>query len=113
MNILILLLMIIATLLGGLGAYFLKKGSSMFSFNIRRLLKNWPVFAGLLSYALSMVIFLYALQYAQLSLLYPLVSLSYVWVIIFSAAFLKEKINSYKILGIISILIGIVFITLY
>jgi len=113
MNIFILLLMIIATLLGGLGAYFLKKGSSIFSFNIHKLLRNWHVIAGLLSYALSMVIFLYALQYEKLSILYPLVSLSYVWVIVFSSALLKEKINRYKILGIISILIGIVFITLY
>ena len=42
--------------------------------------------------------------------LYPVISMSYVWVALFSKVFLHEEMNKYKWLGIILIVGGVILI---
>lgn len=94
-----------ATILGALGAIYLKKGSK----KILKL-KNIKLYTGIFLYGISAIIFIWALRRGELSILYPITSLSYIWVSIFSIIMLNEKMNKFKWLGILFIVIGVSFI---
>nr|AQS31544.1 hypothetical protein [uncultured archaeon] len=107
-----MLLVIIATFSGALGALLFKIASTNVSFNLKKALKNKQLWGGVFLYGLSAMIFVVALKFGELSLLYPLAALSYVWISFLSAIFLKEKINGYKIVGLSFIILGVIFIGL-
>lgn len=105
-------LVILGTIIGAFGALLLKMGSQNFTLNIKKLITNYKLFFGLVLYAISTIPFIIAIKNSQLSLLYPIVSASYIWVALLSIKFLKEKMNKFKWLGIFIIIIGIIVITL-
>ena len=51
-----------------------------------------------------------ALRGGQLSVLYPIIALTYVWVTILSPMFFKDDINASKIIGLALIIAGVSFI---
>ena len=65
------------------------------------------LFAGYFLYGIFTVLFVYALRHGELSVLYPLISLSYVWVTLMSYLLLKEPPNLFKNLGILTIVVGV------
>ena len=99
-------------MIGSFGPIFLKKGSTKLKPSLSSVLKNKNLFIGILCYAIATIIFIPALKGGELSVLYPLVSLSYVLVSLYSIKFLKEKMNKFKWIGIAIILIGVTFIGL-
>ncbi|MAG50333.1 hypothetical protein CL621_01670 [archaeon] len=99
-----------AAFLAALGAFFLKK-SSFSKLNIRIFLNKFTIIA-ITFYGLSSVIFIIALKGGELSALYPIGATSYIWANILSIFFLKEKMNLYKWLGVIIIIIGITFVNI-
>lgn len=113
-------LVILATMVGAGGPILLKKASSRLEraafTNISTFISatagNIPLVIGILIYALSFVIYTIALQGADLSVLYPLVSLSYVWVSLLSIRFLHERMNSIKWVGVVLIVSGAVLVGL-
>lgn len=105
-------LVIIATTLGSLGPLFLKKSSVGISFNLKKLITNKNLILGLAFYALGTILFLPALPHGDLSVLYPLVALAYVWVSLLSVKFLNEKMNTLKWMGVALILVGVTLIGL-
>jgi len=54
--------------------------------------------------------FIPALKGGDLSILYPFVSVTYVWVALLSVRFLGEKMNKFKWIGIAMIILGVSFI---
>jgi undecaprenyl phosphate-alpha-L-ara4N flippase subunit ArnE len=54
----------------------------------------------------STIIYLYLLRQLPLSVAYPLSSLSYIWIAIFSVKLLDERVSARRITGIVLILIG-------
>ena len=102
-----IILVLISTIFAALGALYLKKGSSKFGFNINLLMKNRYLLLGVVLYFASSLFFIPALKFGDLSLLYPFTSLSYVWTILLSIRFLKEKMNRFKWIAIILIVIGV------
>jgi drug/metabolite transporter (DMT)-like permease len=100
-------LVFLAVIVGSFGPIFLKRSSKTFSLNPFKILKNYNLMIGVLFYAFGSVCFIPALKGGELSVLYPIVSLSYIFVAIYSRILLKEKMNVYKLLGIMAILIGI------
>jgi drug/metabolite transporter (DMT)-like permease len=100
-------LVVLAVTVGAFGPIFLKKSSKTFSLSPLKILKNYNLMIGVLFYAFGTVCFIPALKGGELSVLYPLVSLSYVFVAIYSRILLKEKMNVYKFFGIVAILAGI------
>ncbi|MBI4918423.1 EamA family transporter [archaeon] len=105
-------LVIIAGVFGAFGPIFLKMGSANLNRNFSAQLKNYKLLLGIFIYLFSAVLFIPALKGGDLSLLYPLVSLSYVWVSILSVIILKERMGFVKWSGIFLILIGVSFIGL-
>jgi uncharacterized membrane protein len=66
--------------------------------------------AGIGFYGVSTAMFIPALKGGELSVLYPLVALTYVWVSLLSVKFLNEKMNKMKWIGILLILFGVTLI---
>lgn len=87
----IIYLVIIASLLGATGQLFFKLGSKPFD-----IIK---VGIGLFLYGMATILFIYSLRFGELSVLYPIIALSYLWVLILSVIFLHEKLNLAKIVG--------------
>lgn len=102
----------LSTIIGAFGALFLKKTSNGIRDNFIGIFKEKKIYFGFLLYGISALIFVYALRFGDLSSLYPIAGLSYVWIAILSSRYLKEKMNNYKLLGMLMIIIGIIFIGL-
>ncbi len=103
-------LVILATLIGAFGPILLKKASAKKLSTISSLIKNYYLFAGVSLYALGTILFIPALKGGDLSILYPFVSLSYIWVSLLSVRFLGEKMNKYKWIGVTFIIFGVTLI---
>jgi len=101
-------LVIIASLFGSFGPIFLKKGSKDFKFTT--IYKNFYFILGIAFYAFATLLFVPALKGGELSVLYPLVSLSYIWVSLLSIKMVGEKMNKFKWIGVLLIIIGVIFI---
>lgn len=105
-----IILVISATLVGAFGPILLKKASAKRLSQISSLMTNYHLFGGVALYAIGTLLFIPALRGGELSVLYPFVSLVYVWVSILSVKFLGERMNRLKWLGIAFIIIGVSFI---
>lgn len=68
------------------------------------------VFAGLVTFVISMASHLYVLSKVELSFAYPFLSLAYVAVAIFAYFIFKEDLNAWRIAGIGFICVGTVLI---
>lgn len=106
------MLIVIATFFGGIGSFLLKVGASKQSRNIFMVYKNKEILYGILIYGFSTILFVIGLKGGTLSFLYPLTSLSYIWGTLLAVKYLKEKMTLLKILGISTIICGIVLIGL-
>ena len=106
------LLVIFGSIISSFGPIFLKKGSAKVTKDIRSFIFNWDIILGVFFYAFGTVIFIPALKAGDLSVIYPLVSVSYIWVAIYSIFLLKEKMNALKWGGIFLIILGVSLIGL-
>ena len=75
-------LTVIVSMIGSFGALFFKLGSNTLHKNIKSLIFNWRLYVGVFFYVLSTVFFIWALSLpgSDLSVVYPFVSLTYVFV---------------------------------
>ncbi len=105
-------LVLLSATLGSFGPLFLKKASLKLTFNLKNILTNHNLIIGLLFYALGTILFIPALKGGELSVLYPLIALVYVWVSLLSVKFLGEKMTKLKWLGVALILTGVTVIGL-
>ena len=71
------------------------------------LLTNFPLLGGMALYGIGAALMVLALRHGELSVLYPLISLSYVWVAILSVVVFGEVMNVYKITGVCAIMAGV------
>ena len=100
-------LVILATLVGAFGPILLKKASAKRLSKLSSLVTNYHLFGGVAIYAIGTLLFIPALKGGDLSVLYPFVALTYIWVSLLSVKFLGEKMNKLKWLGIALIIIGV------
>jgi len=103
-------LVMLGSVIGAFGPIYFKKASKRKITGIFSLILNHNLIIGVALYGLSTVVFIPALKGGDLSILYPLVSLGYIWVSLLSIYFFKEKMNKYKWLGIILIIAGTFFV---
>ena len=104
------LLVLFCSVLAAVGQIFLKMGSSTASVNILSWLTNTKLIIGIGLYALSSIFFIYALRLGNVSVLYPIIAASYIWVAILASIFLGESMSLVRWAGIGLILGGIVLI---
>jgi drug/metabolite transporter (DMT)-like permease len=102
-----ILLVFLASFIGSFGAVFLKLGAGRLHREISSLLLNWRLAAGVALYLLSFVFYYMGLRVGQLSVLYPMIALGYIWTMVWSRLFFKEPITSLKLCGIVLIMTGV------
>jgi len=107
-----IILMLISSILGALGVLYFKFASKTVSLNIYSWLFNSKFITALIFYALAFIAMVSALKLTDLSVVYPLFALSYIWVALLSATVLKEKIYLYNWIGFMLIIIGIALTTI-
>lgn len=96
------------TLIGAAAQVFLKIGATQLTSPnpIKMLLNPW-LFSGYALYGMSTGLLILALRKGQLSLLYPVISLTYVWVTMLSLVIFRETMNVYKALGLAVVVAGV------
>lgn len=105
------LLFPIMTLFGSLGAFYFKKGTETLT-GIISLFTNWKIYLGGIFYLTAAILNIVALKYLPYSIVIPITSITYIWTLIIARIALGEKITSKKIIGIILILIGSIFVAI-
>jgi len=76
-----------------------------------RVLLNPFIIAGIIGFALSMLVWLYVLSRLELSVAYPFVALNYVLILFASHFLLKETITPLKIMGVAVVVIGVYLVS--
>jgi len=71
---------------------------------------NIPLMIGYTLYGLSTLLLVLALKDGELSLLYPVIALTYVWVTVLSKLIFHDAINPFRLLGITIIVAGVAVI---
>jgi multidrug transporter EmrE-like cation transporter len=102
-----ILLVFSCTILGAAAQLLMKVGMSHFNPQPVALLTNIPLIAGYALYGINTLMLVLALREGELSMLYPIIALTYVWVTLLSYLLLAEKSNLFKNIGIATIVIGV------
>ena len=96
------------TLLGAAAQILMKIGANnLVHPGLMGMITNLPLMTGYCLYGLSTVLLVLALRDGELSLLYPVIALTYVWVTVLSVILFRENINAFKLLGISIIVAGV------
>ena len=106
----IILLTALAAFIGSIGQLEFKRGADNLQFDIKLLLTNYHLILAIAVYCVSTVLYVYALNKEQLSILYPIIATSYIWTLMFSKIFLKEQIGLTSWAGVFFILLGVTLI---
>lgn len=105
-----LLLVLISAAIGAVGQVAFKYGTMQMVQNPGSTLLEkikWPIVAGLFLYGISTVIWIMALKKLELSYAYPLLSVSYIFILIASYFFFHEPVSWLRIAGVVCIMAGI------
>ena len=111
-----LLLVFFCTLIGAVSQILIKTGATVLAQQVAHpglisaatgMFTNPWLFSGYALYGVSAVLMVLALRDGELSLLYPVIALTYVWVALLSFVLFHESIGAYKMAGISLIVIGV------
>lgn len=103
-----IILMIFCTLFTSLGQILWKLGVLKINLDQWFSVLNWPFLFGFVAYAVGAVFMLLAFRKGELSILYPIIATSYVWVSIISPLlFANDFMNVLKWSGVGLILLSV------
>ncbi|MGH9719332.1 MAG: hypothetical protein ACRD8O_03915 [Bryobacteraceae bacterium] len=113
-----ILLVFCCTLIGAAAQVFMKIGANRLpDGGLQTILAdplavalNLPLLAGLTLYGVFTVMLILALRDGELSILYPVIAMNYVWVTVLSLLLFRESMNVFKALGIVAIVIGVIIL---
>ena len=106
-----IILVVVCTFFTSTAQIFYKFGARSLQFDLMSLITNYYLIIGLALYAIGAVILIIALKGGELSVLYPLIATSYIWVSILSVYFLNEFMNIFKWIGVLIIFLGVSFVS--
>ena len=98
------------TLIGALGAFFLKQGMDRVA-GLGSLLRTPQLYAGSACYLTGALFNILLLRHLDYSVLYPMTALTYVWSMGLSAALLGERLTGRKLAGVAAILAGMLILS--
>lgn len=105
----VIVTIIICTLLTAAGQVLIKQSVSSTE-SVLRAMISITMILGLMIYAIASVLLITALKGSELSVVYPFIALSYVWIALFSLLLFHENISSINVVGIALIIAGVSFI---
>ena len=106
-----MMLVFTASVIGSLGMAFLKMGSALLTRSVWSFL-NPKLLIGIGLFLGSSVFYAWGIKEGELSVLYPMVSLGYVWGLLWARLFFKEALTRQKFMGLGLILLGVCFVGL-
>lgn len=71
------------------------------------ILGDVPLIGGLACYGVFTLLLIFALRDGELSTIYPIIALTYVWVTFLSIVLFHETMNPFKACGVIVIVLGV------
>ena len=104
------LILLVMTIMGSVASFFLKKASS--NKTIKDLILNKNIYIGGFLYLFAALLNVYILKYLNYSVVLPLTAITYIWTMLISYKFLKEKITFRKIIGVSMIIVGVIFVAI-
>tara|TARA_Y100000310_G_C20699391_1_gene828308 strand:+ start:504 stop:842 length:339 start_codon:yes stop_codon:yes gene_type:complete len=111
MSFLILLgVMVLATCLGAVGSLFFKFALEK-SQKFILVFFNKYLYFGIFFFGLGFLSYLFLLKDNDVSFLFPITSLTYIWSALLAKKYLKEEINNYKVWGMFFIILGVVLLS--
>lgn len=106
-----ILLVVLCTVIGAAAQILMRFGAAeLHGSTLADLLTNWALLAGYACLAANTGLLILALRSGELSVLYPIIALTYVWVTILSPMFFGDTVNLYKLTGVAFIVVGVSFI---
>jgi drug/metabolite transporter (DMT)-like permease len=109
-NLFAMALAVISTLISSFGIILFKMSSK---FKMKEMLFKKPFIIGGSLFIPGGALLIIAMKLEDLSLIFPITSLTYIWIMVLSKIYLKEKLNKWKIMSVGFIVIGIVFVTAF
>lgn len=109
-NAIVYLMILMGTLLGAFGGFYLKKSTS--KENLLGIITSPYLYFGGIAYLVSAILNIIVLRYLPYSVVLPLTSITYIWSLFIAYYLLNEKITKVKVYGIICIVIGAIFIAI-
>jgi multidrug transporter EmrE-like cation transporter len=115
-----MLLVLFASFVGSFGAVFLKSGAAHLHKGWQYIFIspeapffNWRLASGVGLFLLSSYFFVQGIRPpGELSVLYPMVSLGYIFTLFWSRIFFKEPLTRVKFFGLFLIVVGVFFVGL-
>lgn len=101
-----------SSFIGSFGAVFLKYGAEAMQGGVKGLLTNYKLAFGIALYLLSAVFFVMGVAQGELTILYPMVSLGYIWTLLWARIFFKEPFTKGKFIGLALIILGVACINM-
>ena len=105
-----MLLVLFGSVVGSFGAVFLKLGAVRLT-GVMSLL-NWRLALGVALYLASSVFYAFGIRHGQLSVLFPMVAVGYIWTLLWARLFFHERFTRSKMLGLGLVLGGVVLVGL-
>jgi len=105
-----ILLVLFGSVIGSFGAVFLKLGAVRLT-GVMSLL-NWRLALGVGLYLGSSVFYALGIRHGQLSVLFPMVAVGYIWTLLWSRLFFHEQFTRSKVFGLGLVLAGVVLVGL-
>ena len=102
-----IILVLVGSFFGSFGAVFLKLGAEHMKGSFARLFTNYWLATGVAFYLLSSVFYMMGVSQGQLTVLYPMVSLGYIWAMLWARIFFKEPFTVAKVGGLAMIIFGV------
>lgn len=90
---------------------FLKKASKDLHRSFWNIVNLDFVF-GVVLFVLSSLVYITGIRHGQISVLYPMVSLSYVWALLWARLFFHEPFTRNKLVGLALVLVGVSMVSL-
>jgi uncharacterized membrane protein len=102
---------ILCTVCTSIGAFFNKKGAMALQMSLKGTIFNPYLILGLACLGIGYLFLMISLKGGEVSVIYPIIATSYIWVVLVAYYSLNEPLNHFKILGIIFVIGGVILLT--
>jgi len=107
-----IILVLFSSFVGSFGAVGLKLGAERLGGGLAKLLTNYWLALGIVLYLISSVFYMMGISQGELTVLYPMVSLGYIWALLWARLLFKEQFTVAKVGGLALIVFGVALINL-
>ena len=106
-----IVLVLFSSFVGSFGAVLLKLGAERMGGGILRIFTNYWLALGICLYLVSSVFYMMGIAQGELTVLYPMISLGYIWALLWARLLFKERFTMAKVGGLALIVFGVALIS--